>query len=140
MYKITFFLVLTVFCAGCTGGGFSGWTEQSLLLQENQRLEHALYVTRAQLQNAKRENALLKGQEAGDRRQETGDISIPLRPNRLKTAPKEEAPPFETPKVEIPVDAPESITPPDALKGTMNMPEFPPVDEALVPPMWSPTR
>jgi hypothetical protein len=128
---------LVLLCAGCAGR-FSDQVETSLLLQENQRLEHALHVTHAQLQTMKRENAALKGEPLPSA--SPSSVKGVRRPARLKVQPEDAAPAFETPKIEIPVGIPPSATPPDSLKSSLSLPDAPVESSALVPPMWSPTR
>ena len=161
---IAMLLLATV---GCTGR-YQHQLDQSLLLQENQRLEEALYVTHAQLVDLKRENEALKSlQTVGTGR--AVKATAPLLPTRRSPSHDDydEAPPYQAPKVTIPDDAPASDTLPDSLKSripsrvmppnrqyalqkdvTTTQPEmiFPvlPAGEEdageLVPPAWSPTR
>ncbi len=90
--------------------------DHSLLLQENQRLESALYVTHTQLVDLKNENDRLKtmlGQSS------ESSASKPGKPmERRSTDNYDEAPAYESPKVSIPANAPPSTTIPDALKGS----------------------
>jgi hypothetical protein len=104
---------------------------QSLLLQENRRLENALYVTHAQLVKAKRENETLRN--AQSRNGDSSRVSTPLlRPKREQPKQKnfDDAPLYEPPEIIVPEDHPGSTTLPDALKKSDN----------LLPPSWSPTR
>ena len=100
--------------------------DQSLLLQENQLLENALYVTHTQLVDMKRENDRLKtmlGQS------DDGSISQRGKPmERRPTDNYDEAPLYEVPKVSVPLTPP-STTLPDVLKGSTN-----------IPPEWTPNR
>ncbi|MDR3197570.1 MAG: hypothetical protein LBU34_06830, partial [Planctomycetaceae bacterium] len=72
-YLLGFLLVFSA-ALGCTSQ-YQYQTEQSLLLQENQRLENALYVTHAQLVDLKRENDRLRSAK-----QFGNDINLPERP------------------------------------------------------------
>ena len=110
------FLALLVLASlvGCSSR-YQYQMDQSLLLQENQRLENALYVTHTQLAHTKRENDRLKtmlGQPSGN--------MVPRRVRPMGPAPTEhydEAPLYESPKVSIPQTSPSNI-PPDLLKGS----------------------
>lgn len=173
-FKITFPMIiaslLLVVSTGCASR-YAQQVEQSLLLQENQRLEDALYVTHAQLVDLKRENEALK------KAQGNGSGTSPTPINRARrasggpsNADADDAPPFEPIQIEIPKDAHESKTLPDALKSTKNIPipnrparvktthnavsnnivsgsadlepepVFPVVDVGQQLPPWSPTR
>ncbi len=107
--------------------------DQSLLLQENQRLEEALYVTHAQLVDLKRENEALKIVKRTDG---SGNSATPVTMPALRSQRYEpllrddfdEAPPFQAPQVTIPENETGTETLPDSLKGGL-----------LLPP-WSPTR
>jgi len=98
--------------------------DQSLLLQENQRLENALYVTHTQLVDMKRENDRLKTMLG----QSDDSLKRGKPMERRPTDNYDEAPLYETPKVSIPMSPP-STTLPDLLKGSTN-----------VLPEWTPNR
>ncbi len=159
-------LALVVGCAG----PYQRQMEQTMLLQENQRLEQALYVTHAQLVDLKKENETLKA--TADQTSKTPDgsesdpVPQPKKRERTPTDNFDEAPPFTPPKVSIPSDAPKTPTIPDSLKGAGVHPKlrspvksnteiqlFPPVPvqemKASTPqptetetafPVWGPTR
>jgi len=147
-------LLIVLAVCGCTTRN-QLQVEQTLLLQENQRLENALYVTHAQLVQLRRENESLRGQGTSQR---TSTSSIPLlRPKRAEFAPRDdydEAPSFEPPKVDVPSGEPGSGVLPDALKSSRAFPKLNPpkkvqtdfpeltlpgADESTLP-AWSPTR
>lgn len=160
-------LLLALCLAGCTSR-YQTQVEQSLLLQENQRLEDALYVTHAQLVDLKRENESLKGAPAGTSGSSVSNsVSPTTRLRKSSSASNEgsdDAPPFDPIKIDIPKDAHESNSLPDALKSsqTIPMPKRPaqikakggqedsPYPELILPgggnvseqnsPAWSPTR
>ncbi|MDR2754718.1 MAG: hypothetical protein LBC20_03340 [Planctomycetaceae bacterium] len=134
-----------IFTLGCTSQ-YQYQMEQSLLLQENQRLENALYVTHTQLVDLKRENEMLRGTK-----QSESDFTLPkqplARPKRISSPVEndEEAPPFVPPEIIIPKDTPGSETIPDSLKSSqLVFPEVLPKmvldseDKSL--PTWSPIR
>lgn len=105
---------------GCTSR-YQHQMDQSLLLQENQRLEEALYVTHTQLVDLKRENEALKAMQIGGSGSPTKAIAPAIRPRRAEPTPRDdydEAPPYQAPKVTIPDNAPVSDTLPDALKSS----------------------
>lgn len=159
-------LMLAVLLAGCTNR-YQYQVDQSLLLQENQRLEEALFVTHAQLVDLKRENESLQASSARSAGPAASSSSAPaISPRRIGAAPKDdydEAPPYEPPQIKIPENAPESTTLPDALRSSVmpkprirNKPPqtvaAPPEEvlpELVLPntdvseqtlPAWSPTR
>ncbi|MDR2117870.1 MAG: hypothetical protein LBP87_15955 [Planctomycetaceae bacterium] len=153
---LPFFLLILLTAIGCTSQ-YQYQMEQSLLLQENQRLENALYVTHAQLVDLKRENDMLR-----NTKQSGNDFTLPEQPltypKQIQSPPKnyEEAPPFEPPKIIIPKETPVSDTVPDSLKSfnknsdksltleSLELPEVLPKvvldSEEKSPPMWSPIR
>lgn len=139
MFPFILFAVFAAFCTGCTTCSLPGQTEYSLLLQENQRLEQALYITHAQLADAKRENASLRNEPGTESVMPISAVQPPVR-TKSGVIESNDAPPFETPKVEIPLDEPGSTVPPDSLNNSMPLPDAPTRDEALVPPTWSPVR
>jgi hypothetical protein len=140
------FLLIFATVLGCTSQ-YQYQMEQSLLLQENQRLENALYVTHAQLVDLKRENEVLRGTKSSG-----NDFTLPTqpltRPKRNQSLPVEnyeEAPPFAPPEIIIPNNNPGSDAVPDSLKSSQLMlPEVLPktvldADEKS-PPVWSAVR
>ncbi|MDR2441706.1 MAG: hypothetical protein LBE12_20275 [Planctomycetaceae bacterium] len=140
------FLLIFATVLGCTSQ-YQYRMEQSLLLQENQRLENALYVTHAQLVDLKRENDSLRGVKSSGNNLTQPEQPL-IRPKRNKLSPEEnyeEAPPFAPPEIIIPNDNPGSATVPDSLKSSQLMlPEMLPktvldTDEKM-PPVWSAAR
>ncbi|MDR2704455.1 MAG: hypothetical protein LBC02_01630 [Planctomycetaceae bacterium] len=140
------FLLIFPMVLGCTSQ-YQYQMEQSLLLQENRRLENALYVTHAQLVDLKRENDALRGTKSSG-----NNITLPeqplTRPKRNQSLPvenDEEAPPFAPPEIIIPKNTPGSETIPDSLKSSkLVLPEVLPktvldADEKS-PPVWSASR
>ena len=105
---------------GCSNR-YQHQVDQSLLLQENQRLENALYVKHTQLVTVKRENDRLKTM--------LGPSEGGIVPRRGKPVNNyDEAPPYEPPQVSAPpVSPPTSL--PDVLNGSTN-----------ILPEWSPNR
>ncbi|MGL4593194.1 MAG: hypothetical protein ACRCUY_00535 [Thermoguttaceae bacterium] len=159
---ILFILIFTGFVCGCSSRSHS---EQSLLLQENRRLENALYLTHAKLVEVNRENETLRASMSPDT---SARISAPsTRSSRRLEMPRDDmdnAPPYQAPQVELPSDAPGTNIIPDTLKSQhaprfnlsnsfglsmrQTLPEpgdisFPEFDEDMaeqVVPVWTPTR
>ncbi|MDR1964862.1 MAG: hypothetical protein LBQ50_13910 [Planctomycetaceae bacterium] len=134
-------LILSAFL-GCTSR-YQYEVDQSLLLQENRRLENALYVTHAQLVDLKRENESLRNTTL--RKSNASLPQEPLtRPKRIQSPPVEnydEAPPFEPPEIIIPNEIPGSNAVPDSLKSSqILLPKIVLSSEEKSPPVWSPTR
>ncbi|MDR0611175.1 MAG: hypothetical protein LBG58_13780 [Planctomycetaceae bacterium] len=141
------FLLIFATVLGCTSQ-YQYQVEQSLLLQENQRLENALYVTHAQLVDLKRENDTLRGVKSSEKNNLTLPEQPLTRPKRNQATPVEdydEAPLFTPPEIIIPKETPGSNTVPDSLKSSQLMlPEMLPKnvadpDEKSLP-MWSANR
>ena len=121
--------LLCVLFAGCTSR-YQQQVDQSLLLQENQRLEEALYVTHAQLVDMKRENDALKNVKT-TAATNTSEPAPALRSQRYEPMNRDdfdEAPPYHAPEVIIPDEDAGSAVPPDSL------------NNGLVIPPWTPTR
>lgn len=127
-------LVSLVALTGCTGR-YQMQVEQSLLMQENQRLEDALYVTHAQLVDLKRENDTLRTQVSEGTIRSAPDT--PVRSRRAVEDPRDhydDAPPYEPSTIDIPLDIPGSNTLPDALKGARAFPKLmPPRSKPAMP-------
>lgn len=140
------FLLIFSAVLGCTSR-YQYQAEQSLLLQENHRLENALYVTHTQLVDLKRENEILRGSK-----QSVNDLTLPeqplTRPKRISSPSienTEEAPPFVPPEIIIPNETPGSNTVPDSLKSSQLMlqevlPKTVLNSEEKSPPVWLPVR
>lgn len=125
MKKILFALVPLVCAAsfGCTNR-YQQQVDQSLLLQENRRLEEALYVTHAQLVDLKRENEALRNLDPGETNGRSSSAPAP-RSRRRVSAPADDyddAPPYQVPEITIPPEG-GSSTLPDALKGVNMLPK-----------------
>ncbi|MDR0704692.1 MAG: hypothetical protein LBF88_06840 [Planctomycetaceae bacterium] len=137
------FLLIFATVLGCTSQ-YQYQMEQSLLLQENQRLENALYVTHAQLVDLKRENDTLRGVKSSEK----NDITLPeqplTRPKRNQSSPVEnyeEAPPFAPPEIIIPNNNPGTNTIPDSLKSSkLVLPKTTLDADEKSPPTWSAVR
>ncbi len=130
MKRILIITILCTLCIGCTGR-YQHQMDQSLLLQENQRLEEALYVTHAQLIDLKRENEAIKNVKSSAAGSLEPVVTPALRSQRYEPMPRDdydEAPPYQAPQITIPDDAPVMEMPPESLKG------------GLIIPPWSPTR
>ena len=115
MKKIVLGTLLFMFlvAAGCA----SSQLHQSLLLQENQRLEDALYVAHAQVTDLKRENDLLRRTSA------TETVEPPKRSfNRSLDDELDIVPPFEMPKVILPG----TTEIPESMKGSQTIPIWKP--------------
>ena len=117
-WKIVFgiSLLYALAAAGCASPQY----HQSLLLQENRRLEDALYVTHARVADLKRENDWLRDKQG------TEVIEPPGR--SYKESLEEEfdlVPPFEMPKVILP-NHPGTEEVPEALKSSAPMPVWKP--------------
>ena len=106
--------------------------EQSLLLQENQQLENALYVTHQQLVDLKYENDALKEELAG---QTVVSPAVNVRPSkRTGFTPREgldNAPEYSPPEILLPDEMPGTKTPPSSLKPSATKQPY---------PVWMPTR
>ena len=124
-------ILLICVVVGCVSP-FQRQVEQSLLLQENQQLENALYVTHQQLVDLKQENDALKDELAGQT--SVSPSETPRTSRRTKFAPREaldDAPEFFPPQILMPEGVPGSTTPPDSLKTSETKQSF---------PVWLPTR
>ncbi|MDR3181649.1 MAG: hypothetical protein LBT89_01815 [Planctomycetaceae bacterium] len=126
MRRVFFALSLFgLFTAGCA----QPCVHQSMLLQENRRLENALYVTHAKLTDLQRENADLRGGHSQeDSSQDTGILPpvFQRKPKKSKEKDKiDNAPPFELPTIEIPEDG-GSTVPPAELKSSQSIPAWNP--------------
>lgn len=125
MRKIVFgtSLLIALAAAGCA----SSQLHQSLLLQENRRLEDALYTTHAQVADLKRENDWLRSKQGtesqGTESQGTERIEPPRRSDDGSLEfDFDVAPPFEMPKVILP--STEEV--PAALRGSHSVPVWEP--------------
>jgi hypothetical protein len=110
MMKRLFFstaLLVLLVVTGCAGG-YQYQVDQSLLMQENRRLENALYVTHAQLVTLKRENEVLRNSQSNRKNKDSIFPATPslvnplLRPKRNGQPSRDdydEAPPFVPPSV-----------------------------------------
>lgn len=133
--------VALIFSFGCANQ-YQYQVDQTLLLQENQRLEDALYVTHTQLVDLKRENEMLKAAQNGTKKPAPSSSSsgFQLFPGRSnKAEPQEDyddAPPFAPPEIIIPET--ESTAPPDRLRTQKGI-TFPETVESATSP-WNPTR
>ena len=103
---------ISLFIAFVAAGCASSQVHQSLLMQENRRLEDALYVAHAQVGELKRENDFLRN------KQETGSIG-PLEDEFDMDAP------FEIPKVMLPGQSGTEEVP-ESLRGSQVMPTWRP--------------
>ncbi|MDR0338037.1 MAG: hypothetical protein LBI18_13205 [Planctomycetaceae bacterium] len=140
-----FLLIFSLFL-GCTSQ-YQYQMEQSLLLQENRRLENALYVTHTQLVDLKRENDVLRGSKQSKSERKLPEQPL-LRSKQKSSSPVEdyeEAPPFAPPEIIIPTEIPGSKTVPDSLKSSkLTLPEVLPTTvldtDEKSPPVWSAAR
>ena len=120
MRKIVF--GISLLCALAAVGCTSSQLHQSLLLQENRRLEDALYVSHSQVVDLKRENDWLRSKQG------TEMVEPPGR--SYNGSLKEEfdfdlVPPFEMPRVILP-GHPSTEEVPEALRGSDSMPVWKP--------------
>ena len=118
MWKIVFgsSLLYALVAVGCASSQY----HQSLLLQENRRLEDALYVTHAQAADLKRENDWLRSKQGTEMVEPSG--------RSYKGSWEEEfdlVPPFEMPKVILP-SHPGTEEVPEALRSSDPMPIWKP--------------
>lgn len=125
MKRIFWGIMLLVVCTTGCSSRYQTQVEQSLLIQENQRLEDALYVTHTQLVDLKRENESLKTNQ--DRGTGSSSDTISPTPRLRKSQPAsndnyDDAPPYDPIKIDIPKDAHESNTLPEALKSSQTIP------------------
>ncbi|GHT25515.1 hypothetical protein FACS18942_00630 [Planctomycetales bacterium] len=110
-----------------------------MLLQENQRLEDALYTTHAQLVDTKRENDAIKNSMSN-----SSASSVPIQRSLQHSrgiTPQDatdDAPLFPPVKVEIPPDSPEKSSLPDLLKKTQVQPHKPPKSKVGLPELVPP--
>jgi len=120
MWKITWgaSLFIALIAAGCG----SSRLHQSLLLNENRRLEDALYTAHAQVADLKRENDTLRKQQENDSLEPSGRSPTGSWDDDLDIIP-----PLEMPKVILPHEPGKSEIP-EALKGSQTI------------PLWSPRR
>ena len=121
-------LGLALSMSGCVSR-YQYEVDQSLLVQENQKLENALYVTHNQLVDMKRENERLK-----DRLDDASGTALaparrPAR-ERIDTSQFDTAPEYAPPKIEIP-DNGGSQEVPDLLQTTPSS-LVPPIGRSMV--------
>ena len=118
MRKIVF--GISLLCALAAVGCASSQLHQSLLLQENRRLEDALYVSHSQVVDLKRENDWLRSKQGTE---------MVEPPGRSYNGSWEEefdlVPPFEMPKVILP-SQPGTEEVPEALRSSDPMPVWKP--------------
>jgi hypothetical protein len=125
------FIVPAMLCSGCSHQQM----HQSMLLQENRRLENALYVTHAQLTDLKRENESLRQTNGYGSSDESANIPTPVlklnAPQKTRQSDKDEnlneAPSYEMPIIESPA-VPGTTEVPDSLKSSQTI------------PLWTPQR
>ncbi|MDR3111077.1 MAG: hypothetical protein LBU65_15515 [Planctomycetaceae bacterium] len=132
-FTITALILLTTGCVS----RYQYQVDQSLLVQENQKLENALYVTHHQLVDVQRENEELRNQVS------TAPTTQPSRPARREQVPPDtlDVPPEFNPGLEIPSKTnPATIVPPIGRKLVEN--QYQTQDDATVAtfPTWSPQR
>lgn|GEM_PF-4712102 len=108
-------LLLVLFFTGCTSYR-QLQLEQTMLLQENQRLEDALYITHAQLVDSTRENEALKNNLSNSQ----SNSIAPAKSYKGITQQDatDDAPLFPSTTIEIPPDSKEKSSIPDLLKKT----------------------
>ena len=109
-------LLYALMAMGCA----SSQLHQSLLLQENRRLEDALYVSHAQVVDLKRENDWLRNKQGTEmveppRRSYDGSLEEEF----------DRVPPFEMPRVILPGHSGTEEVP-EALRGSDSMPVWKP--------------
>ena len=114
IFGTSLFIVLAV--AGCA----SSQLHQSLLLQENRRLEDALYVAHTQATDLKRENDLLRKRQANGVLELPGHSYLESLEDELDINQ-----PFEMPKVILPSE-PGTTEVPEALRGSQAIPIWKP--------------
>lgn len=113
-------------CSGCVSR-YQHETDQALLLQENQKLEQALYLTHYRLADAERENTILRDTVRNDDNSSTKSssgmvIEAPRRRRVEGAIPVDNAPSFAPPQ--IPATG-GSHTPPSFLQSPNTIPPAP---------------
>ncbi len=112
-------IVSTFCCAGCVSK-YQYEVDRSLLMQENQKLEDALYVTHGQLVDAVRENDTLREQlnsgDSGTQSVRSPAFGAGRRPRSARNAAPDFGDDYAPPEVVIPEGNDGSSQPPDGIR------------------------
>lgn len=149
MFSLSLLLVLFGSLLGCVSR-YQYETDRSLLVQENQTLEDALYVTHHQLADAVKENESLRARLGDPGADSDGTVSRPsgefsLPPARRPVAPSADGEDYAPPEVSFPEESEGTTQPPEMFRRTpssIKPPATRTVTNSAPPafPEWSPRR